>query len=77
MINVIIIAVLAVFVAGGIRSVVKRAGGDCGCSGGGTKPIRPDDTDRSHYSRETVLSVPDMHCRNCLRRVCDALNGKV
>ncbi len=67
------LAALAVF---GVRSFSKRlSGGCCGTGSESVRRVRVQDRDKKHYPYETRLAVGGMTCRNCARRVENALNS--
>ena len=74
--NYIIIGIVIVIVYFAVRSVIKR--GKNGCCGGGScsvHEVKAEDQDRSHYPFKAVVTVEDMHCENCKKKVENALNA--
>mgnify|MGYP002626169381 CR=1 FL=1 len=76
MMNIIVIALIALLVVLSVRNIKKRLGGDCGCSGGGPLVIPPKDKNRSHYRYEATMRVEGMKCKNCTINVANALNSR-
>ena len=74
--TMVIIAVLALAVVLGVRSMVKRV--NRGCCGDRDEvkieAVKVEDRNKSHYPYEAVLSVDGMTCSHCARRVENALN---
>lgn len=70
--NVIIIAVVAVAVAAGIRSTVRHFRGQGGCCGGGN--YRPEKKKLSKVLYRKTFHVEGMHCEHCKNRVEEAVN---
>lgn len=62
-VNIVIVAVLALVALGGIRTVVKNAHGESCCSGGNTEiPVKPADRNKkklslqnNHYNRRNEV----------------------
>lgn len=73
--NYIIIGIVVVIVIFAIRSVIKR--GKNGCCGGGecsVKEVKAADQNPEHYPYKAMVTVEDMHCENCKKKVESALN---
>ena len=74
--NYIIIGLVIVIIYFAVRSVIKR--GKNGCCGGGScsvHEVKAEDQDLSHYPFKAVVTVEDMHCENCKKKVENALNA--
>ena len=74
--NYIIIGLVIVIIYFAVQSVIKR--GKNGCCGGGScsvHEVKAEDQDRSHYPFKAVVTVEDMHCENCKKKVENALNA--
>lgn len=74
--NYIIIGIVIVIVYFAVQSVIKR--GKNGCCGGGScsvHEVKAEDQDLSHYPFKAVVTVEDMHCENCKKKVESALNA--
>ena len=61
--NFVILALVAVIIFFAVKSVIKR--GKNGCCGGG----------ECNYPFKATISVEDMHCGNCKKKVENALNA--
>ncbi|WP_077597615.1 heavy-metal-associated domain-containing protein [Olsenella urininfantis] len=80
--NVIILSIVALLLAVGVRRAVGTATGrrDC-CSGDamprgkGFRPVRIADADESHYPYQASLLISGMSCERCARNVANALNS--
>ncbi len=70
--NVIIILVIVVIAAIGVRSTVRHFRGQGGCCGGGG--YRPKKKKLSRIIYQKSFKVDGMHCENCKRRVEEAVN---
>lgn len=77
MVNVILIALIAVALIFGARSYAKKLRHGCcgGESGEAVKRVRVRDRDPRHYPHAARLSIEGMTCTNCQRRVENALCG--
>lgn len=78
MIATIVICVLIVAIAatGILRYRRNLRSGCCGSdSDPGTKKIKVQDRDLSHYPYEKVLAINGMTCQNCVTHVQNALNA--
>lgn len=73
MIDYIIIAVLLVLIAVGIRSGIKHFKGEGGCCGGGTYKARKKKLDNVMGKR--TFEVEGMTCQHCQNRVQEAVNS--
>ena len=74
--NYIIIGIVVVIIYFAVQSVIKR--GKNGCCGGGScsvHEVKAEDQDLSHYPFKAVVTVEDMHCENCKKKVESALNA--
>ena len=70
--NFVILALVALIIFFAIKSAIKR--GKNGCCGGGecsVDSVKVSDKEESHYP----ISVADMHCGNCKKKVENALNA--
>ncbi len=75
MINIILIALILVFVIGGIRSVVKRAHGDSCCSSGLSEvAVEVQDKNKKNYPFSATVKIEGMKCQNCARHIQNKLN---
>lgn len=70
--NVIIILVIAVIVAIGIRSTVRHFKGQGCCCGGSSYRPRKKKLPRTIYQKS--FKVDGMHCENCKKRVEEVVN---
>ena len=70
--NVIIILVIAVIAAIGIRSTVRHFRGQGGCCGGGGYRPKKKKLSRTIYQKS--FKVEGMHCENCKKRVEEIVN---
>lgn len=68
----IILAILVVVVAFGIRSTVKHFGGKKGCCG--SSDYKPKKKKLSKVLYKKIFLVEGMHCEHCKRRVEEAVN---
>ena len=72
--NIIILVIILMAVAFGIRESVKHFKGEGGCCGGGSA-VQPKKKKLKGSTLKTmVFSVPDMHCKNCAARVTETVN---
>ena len=74
--NFVILALVAVMIFFAVKSVIKR--GKNGCCGGGecsVDSVKVSDKEESHYPFKATISVEDMHCGNCKKKVENALNA--
>lgn len=74
--NYVIIGIVVVIVFFAVRSVIKR--GKNGCCGGGAcsvQEVKAEDRNPEHYSYKAMVTVEDMHCENCKKKVESALNA--
>ncbi len=75
MINVILIALIVLFAAGGIRSAVKRAHGESCCSGGASEvSVEVQDKNKKNYPYTATVKIEGMKCQNCARHIQNKLN---
>ena len=75
MINVIIVLVILVFVAFGIRGIIKRSKGVSCCGGGdGEIAIQPADKNKKNYPFSAILKIDGMKCAHCAFKIQNALN---
>ena len=72
--NVIIIAVLAVVLAVGIKGTIKHLKGEGGCCGGGKTIKEPDKKLSGKIIQTKVFKIDGMHCESCSNRVKRAIN---
>lgn len=74
MVNVIIIAVIAVLVVLGLKHQKKV--NEAGCCGGGDveKRMKVTDKNKKNYPYKVELVCDDIHCKNCVTHVDNALN---
>jgi len=77
--SIIIVICAAALVVFAIYSTVQKARGKAksSCCGGpeAVTAKAVDDTDESHYPYRYTLSISDMACSNCARRVENTLNS--
>ena len=74
--NFVILALVGVIIVFAVRSVIKR--GKNGCCGGGecsVDSVKVSDKVEGHYPFKAMISVDDMHCGNCKKKVENALNA--
>lgn len=76
MINVIIIAVIAVPVLLGIKKFIGITKGENCCSSApiAVKRTGPADKNKANYTCSATVSIQGMACKNCAARVENALN---
>lgn len=75
-VNIVIIAVLALIAFGGIRTVIKNAHGESCCNGGNTEiPVKPADRNKKNYPYKTTIIIEGMKCDNCAKRIQNRLNS--
>lgn len=79
-VNIVIIALVAVAAIYGFRRFLGRAKGTESCCGGGSgakefKATRITDKDESHYPYTADYKVAGMSCDNCAKRVTNALDS--
>ena len=73
---IVICAVLVVIAMITVKSYAKKlTSGCCGTGGDVPKRIKVTDRDIQQYPYTTILHVDGMTCKNCVRRVENALNG--
>ena len=72
--NVIIILILVVAIALGIRESVKHFKGEGGCCGGGSSYKPKKKKLEGAITHTYVLEVEDMHCQNCANTITGAVN---
>ena len=70
--NVIIIAVIVVIAAIGVRSTIKHFKGQGGCCGGGGYKPRKKQLPQVLYQK--TFTVEGMHCDHCKARVEEVIN---
>lgn len=70
--NLVIIVMIAVIVAGGIRSTVRHFKGQGGCCGGGG--YRPKKKKLKKVVSRKTFAVEGMHCEHCKNRVEEIVN---
>lgn len=76
MINAIVILILILGIIFGIQSFLKRASGKSCCSSGDSEvKIEPADKNRSDYKFRAYVRIEGMTCKNCARRIENALNS--
>jgi heavy metal transport/detoxification protein len=74
--NFVILALVGVIIVFAVKSVIKR--GKNGCCGGGecsVDSVKVADKVEGHYPFKAMISVDDMHCGNCKKKVENALNA--
>ncbi|MDO4622899.1 MAG: heavy metal-associated domain-containing protein [Eubacteriales bacterium] len=70
--DLIIVLIIVVLVALGIRSTVKHFSGKGGCCGGGDYKVKKKRLSNVKYKK--IFSVEGMHCENCRKRVEEVIN---
>ncbi len=72
----VILVILLLIVVLGVRSYMKRlTHGCCGAGGDAPEPkVKVQDKDVRNYPYHITIQVKGMHCKNCVRRVENALN---
>lgn len=73
MANIIIIAILAIFIVIGIRSSIKHFKGEGGCCGGGSSVKKKRKKLKSVIAKKTFI-VEGMSCEHCKNRVETCIN---
>lgn len=69
----LLLVIAAVFA---VRGYAKRMTTGC-CGSGGDPPekkIRVTDTKEEHYPYVSIIQIPDMTCKNCVRKIENAFN---
>lgn len=75
-VNIVIVAVLALIALGGIRTLIKNAHGESCCSGGNSEvAVKPSDKNKKNYPYKCTIIIEGMKCINCARRIQNKLNG--
>ncbi len=73
MTDIVIIAILVVILAFGLRSTIKHFKGKSGCCGSGTYKARPKKL--SSVVGKKTFHVDGMSCQHCVNRVMEAVNS--
>lgn len=80
-VNIVVIALVALVVIGGVRRIVGTAAGTRDCCSGDRKgdrdfgPVRVTDRDEGHYPYVADLQIAGMSCERCASRVTRALDS--
>ncbi len=75
-VNIVIVAVLALIALGGIRTLVKNAHGESCCSGGNSEvTVKPADKNKKNYPYKCTIIIEGMKCINCAKRIQNKLNA--
>lgn len=75
-VNVFLIALIAVIALCGVRSAVKRAKGESCCGGGPSEvKIEPSDKNKKNYPYRAELEIDGMKCAACAFKVQNKLNS--
>lgn len=73
----IIVLILIVIAAVGLKSYIKKiAHGCCGGGNDGAETVRVADKDASHYPYTVKIKISGMTCSHCKKRVENALNSE-
>ena len=72
MANIIIIAIIVIFVLIGIRSSIKHFKGQGGCCGGSSTPVKKKKL-KNVIAKKTLI-IEGMTCENCKNRVERCIN---
>ena len=72
--NVIIIGILVIAAALGIRNSIKHFKGEGGCCGGGGGSVRESKELDAPKIGEKIIRIEGLHCENCRNRVERAVN---
>lgn len=77
MINIVLIAAIALFALGGLRSFLRRSRGESCCGGGREKKAAggPSDRDRRNYHFMAECGIGGMKCGACASRIQSVLNS--
>ena len=73
MTNIIIVIILLIMVAFGIRETIRHFKGEGGCCGGGTSKPKKKKL-RNKIVRTYSFKIEGMHCGNCANAVTRAIN---
>lgn len=73
--TIIVLVILVVAVFFGVRSSAKHMKGQGGCCGGGDEMPKIKKKKIEHVVETKVISIEGMTCKNCSRRVENALNA--
>lgn len=75
--TVIILAIIVVLAALGVKNLVKNTKqGCCGSGADAVKKVRVSDKNTANYAHRFVVSIEGMSCKSCQTRVENAFNGK-
>ncbi len=76
MINIVLIAAIALLALGGLRSFLRRSRGESCCCGGREKKASagPSDRNRRNYHFVAECGIGGMKCGACASRIQSALN---
>jgi len=73
MINVIIIVILVIFIALGLKETLKHFKGEGSCCGGGSAKIRKKKL-KNKITQKYILKIEGMHCQHCANTVTEIIN---
>jgi len=71
--NAIIIVILVIFVALGLKETLKHFKGDGACCGGGSARIKRKKL-KNKVKHKYVLKINGMHCKHCENTVTEIIN---
>ena len=78
MLNIVIVLIIALLAAWGVRRMVirsRKGGGCCGEHEAAEKRTGSADRNKKEYPYKVTLSIKGMTCRNCAAKVENALNA--
>jgi len=73
MTNVIIISILVIFIALGLKETVKHFKGEGACCGGGSVKVKKKKL-KNRVKHKYVLKINGMHCKHCENAVTEIIN---
>jgi len=73
MTNAIIIVILVIIIAYGIKETVKHFKGEGSCCGGGSAKIKKKKL-KNKVKQKYVLKIDGMHCKHCVNTVTEIIN---
>lgn len=73
--NIIIVGILVIVVAIGLRSAIKHFKGEGGCCGGGSAPVEVPEKKLENVIGTKTVVVDGMTCEHCKGWVEKAING--
>ncbi len=75
-VNIVIVAVLALMALGGVRTLIKNIHGENCCSGGNSEiPVKLADKNKKNYPYRCTVIIEGIKCINCAKRIQNRLNS--